>query len=324
MEVAFLTPLAGATALVILVAALAALARERGANRLREAVGLRAPGVRARLPSLLGASAVALLALGAAQPVVESVGTSRARNDAEVVFMLDRSRSMLAATTPGAPGRFDRAVDLAIRLRGALADVPAGAASIGEAALPHLFPSHDAAAFELVLRGAMGVERPPPVGERELLATDLEEIGEVATDGYFSPDARHRLAIVLTDGESEPFSATGVAEELRDEAVGLVVVRVGSDRERIYAGSGVPEPYRPDERAADDLAGLVAESGGRVYREAESEAVVRAARRWLGTGPTAVVGASERRIPLAPYAVVAALALLAALFVRARPSRLTR
>ena len=320
MHVAFLTPLGGATGLVILVAALAALARERGANRLREAVGLRTPGARAQLPSLLGGAAVALLALAAAQPVLEEVRTSRARTDAEVVFMLDRSRSMLAAPAPRAPGRFERAVDLSVRLRSALADVPAGAASIGEAALPHLFPSNDATAFELVVRGAMGVERPPPVGEPELLATDLEEIGDVATDGYFSPDARRRLAILLTDGESEPFSTTQVAEELREGAVGLVVVRVGNERERIYAASGVPEAYRPSERATRDLAHLVSESGGRVFREAESEAVVRAARRFLGVGPTTVGRPSERTIVLTPYAVVAALALLAALFLRPRPS----
>jgi hypothetical protein len=97
VDIAFLTPLGAATGLVALAAAVAALARERRAGQLRAAIGLRAPGPLARRPSLLGGLAVALLALAAAQPVVADVRTSRARSDAEVVFLFDRSRSMLAA-----------------------------------------------------------------------------------------------------------------------------------------------------------------------------------------------------------------------------------
>jgi hypothetical protein len=324
VDIAFLTPLGAATGLVALAAAVAALARERRAGQLRAAIGLRAPGPLARRPSLLGALAVALLALAAAQPVVADVRTSRARSDAEVVFLFDRSRSMFAAPAPGAPARFDRAVELGLGLRAALADVPAGAASVGEEALPHLFPSTDGAAFARVVRAALGVDRPPPLGERELIATDLEEIGDLARDGYFSPDARHRLAIVLTDGESEPFSPTQVANELRANDVRLVLVRVGTARERVYGKGGVPEPYRPDERAAAALARLASEAGTRVYDEGESGAALRAARRLLGVGPSVAIGATERRIALAPYVAAGAAAVLAILFLSARPARLGR
>lgn len=323
MDVSFLSPVGGATGLVVLVAALAALARERRASRLREAVGLRAPGPLARLPSWLGVLAVGLLALAAAQPVLDQTKTRRARSDAEVMFLLDRSRSMLATPEPGAPARFTRAVDLSLALRAALADVPSGAASIGEEALPHLFPSIDRPAFDLVVRSALGVERPPPLGDRDVLATDLGDIGDVATAGYFSPDARKRVAIVLTDGESEPFSATDVAEDLRENDVGLVVVRVGSARERIY-DEGVPEAYRPDERAVAELGRLAIESGGRVYGETETDAAVGGARRLLGAGPTSPIGEEEGRVALAPYAVAAAVGLLAALFLSTRPARLGR
>jgi hypothetical protein len=322
VDVSFLTPLAGATGLVVLVAALAALARERRASRLRDAVGLRGPGPLARLPSLLGLLAVGLLALAAAQPVVHQAETRRARSDAEVVFLFDRSRSMLAGAAPDAPARFARAVALSLEMRAALADVPSGAASIGEETLPHLFPTSDRPAFDLVVRSALGVDRPPPVGERDLLATDLEEIGDVATDGYFSPDARRRLAIVLTDGESEPFSATDVAEDLHENDVALVVVRLGNVRERIYGDAGALDAYRPGERAAVDLGRLASESGGRVYGETETDAAVRGARRLLGIGPTAPVGEEERRVALAPYVVAAAIGLLAAMFLSMRPSGL--
>ena len=174
MGVSFLTPLAGATALVVVAAVVAALWRERRASRVREALGLRAPGPRARLPSLLGVLAVGLLALAAAQPVVREAETTQVRNDAEAVFLFDRSRSMLAAAVPGAPDRFERAVEIGREVRAALADVPSGAASIGEDPLPHLFPSADRTAFDLVVRTALGVQRPPPLGERAVLATDLE------------------------------------------------------------------------------------------------------------------------------------------------------
>ena len=315
MSLSFLTPLGGATSLVVLVAALAALARERGASRLREAVGLRSPGRLALLPSFLAVAAVGLLALAAAQPVAERVDTDRARSDAEVVFLFDRTRSMLAAPSPGGPARFARARDLGLEMRAALGDVPAGAASIGEEAVPHLLPSPDRAAFDLVVRRGLGVDRPPPIGARELLATDREEIGDVAADGYFSPDARRRLVVAFTDGESEPFSAPDVADELRRDDVRVVVVRIGSARERIYGDAGVPERYRPDERAGADVARLALELGGRVYGEGETDAAVGAARRLLGTGPSSPIGEERRTVALAPYAVAAAAIVLAALFL---------
>ena len=323
MAVSFLTPLGGATALVVLAAALAALLRERRARRLREALGLGPPGARAKLPSLLAVLAIGLLALAAAQPVVREAKPALVRNDAEAVFLFDRSRSMLAAPSPGAPDRFDRAVEVSLELRSALADVRSGVASIGEDPLPHLFPSADATAFDLVVRRALGVERPPPVGERDELATDLEEIGDLATDGYFSPAARRRLAVVLTDGESEPFSAATVADELRDGDVGLVVIRVGGPRERIYGRGGAPEAYQLDEQARTELTRLAREAGGRLYTETEGEAALRAARKSLGVGPTVTVAEEKRPLGLAPYAVAAALLVLAALFATARPSRLS-
>ena len=324
MGVSFLTPLGGATALVLLVAVLAAIARERRASRLREAVGLRSPGPLARLPSLLAVVAVGLLALAAAQPVFERVETHRARTDAEAVFLFDRTRSMLAAPTPRTPTRFARALDLGLEMRAALGDVPTGAASIGEDAVPHLFPSPDRETFDLVVTRGMGVDRPPPVGAQEILATDLEDIGDVAADGYFSPEARRRVVIAFTDGESEPFAAPDVALELRRGDVGLVVVRLGGTRERIYGGGGVPGPYRPDERAAADVTRLALELGGRVYGEREVDAAAGAARRLLGVGPAATVAEERRTVALAPYAVVAAGLVLAALFLPARLSRLAR
>ena len=101
-----------------------------------------------------------------------------------------------------------------------------------------------------------------------------------------------------------------------------MVVRVGNARERIYDRAGTPEPYRPDVGATADLTRLAREAGGRVYAEAEGDEAARAARQSLGVGPTVPLAEEERPVALAPYAVAAALLVLAALFVTARPSRL--
>ena len=58
-------------------------------------------------PRLVGV--VLLAALVAVQPAWEAHGEPRVRADAQVDFVLDTSRSMLASAGPGAPTRLDRA-----------------------------------------------------------------------------------------------------------------------------------------------------------------------------------------------------------------------
>lgn len=310
MHLTFLTPLGALAGLVAIVPVAALLLRERRAGRLRDVLGLHPPGALARLPSALALAAVALLAVAASQPAVAVEEARLARTDAQIFFVFDISRSMLATASPGGPTRFARALDLGERLRADLSDVPAGVASLTDRALPHLLPTPDEAAFGTVLRRALAVNRPPPMDEDELRATDLEVIRFVATEGYFAQAAKRRLVVVLTDGESEELSPIDVAAALETERVDPILVHVWRADERVYGRDGRPEPYRADPRSRADLAAVAAETGGKLYGENDRDRIVAAAREFLGEGPTIPVGSEERVVRLAPYAVLAAAALL--------------
>ena len=111
MGLLFLTPLAG----VVLALAgcvplgLLWLMRSR-ARRVREALSLEEPPGRTALsPFVALAGVICLLAAAAAQPVVQRTATRYVRAEAEVLFVLDVSRSMLARAEPASRTRFERA-----------------------------------------------------------------------------------------------------------------------------------------------------------------------------------------------------------------------
>ena len=104
----FLTPLAAPVALVGILPLVAFVAVSRQARRLRSSLQLVEPG-RMRYTTAVAVVAVALLVgLAAAQPVLARDRNERVRADAEVIFVLDISRSMLASGSTGAT-RLDRA-----------------------------------------------------------------------------------------------------------------------------------------------------------------------------------------------------------------------
>src|SRR5439155_9151280 len=97
MQLVFLTPVAALVGFAALVPLALAVLRERRDGRLRRAIGVRAPSFPARFASALAAAAVvACLAAAAAQPGLRTESGRRARADAQLVFVLDVSRSMLA------------------------------------------------------------------------------------------------------------------------------------------------------------------------------------------------------------------------------------
>ncbi|HXF98726.1 MAG TPA: VWA domain-containing protein, partial [Gaiellaceae bacterium] len=263
------------------------------------------------------ALAGALLGLAAAQPVLEGATTRRVRTDAEAFFVLDTSRSMLARRAPGAPSRLARAKAVAEEVRRALPDVRAGLASITDRTLPHLFPSADEDVFRATLARAIGVDRPPPVHRLLARATQLEALADVPRQEFFSPSARARLLVVLTDGETLAGSGLRLGPLFRrPPAIGTVFVHVWGRDERVYAG-GVAEPgYRADPAARATLERLAREVGGRVLAESEAGAAAGLARELLGRGPTVARGLRSWRVPLAPYLVAAGLLPLAVLLVR--------
>lgn len=317
MRLLFLTPWGALIGLLGLVPLTALLLVRRRARRVRRSLALPEPPARRLLAPLAGLVVfAALLALAAAQPVIERTRTVRVRTDAEAFVVLDVSRSMLARRARGGPMRIDRAKAVAADLRSALVEVPFGIASITDRVLPHLFPSADERVFQATLAASVGIERPPPRSSLAASATELESLGTIRTQRYFAPSARRRLLVVLTDGETQPVARARLRSIFRrPPVIDVVFVRFWNADERVYS-RGSAEPYEPDPSSAAVLAGIAEALSGSVFSEREAEAAGRKARELIGNGPTLVRGERGRRIALAPYLLAAALAPLILLLVK--------
>jgi hypothetical protein len=312
----FLSPAGGLVALGIVVPIAALLLADRRVARARALLRLASPG-REGWRTIVAALAAVPLLLGvaASQPAVRTQHGTRLRTDAQALFVLDVSRSMLASAEPHRRTRLARAREAALRLHSELTEVPSGVGTLTDRVLPDLFPTGDAAAFASTVQH-IGIEQPPPQSIA-VNATTLAPLADVATEGYYAPAARRRLLVVLTDGESQAFSAAEVARALRSgPGVSLVLVRVWAEGERVFGLSGQPESYLPDPQSGPTLAGLAAATGGRVFAERDLGAAAAFARSALGTGPTTARGREVRTTPLAPY--VAAAAFVPLLFVLRR------
>jgi von Willebrand factor type A domain len=323
VTVEFLTPTGAAIALVALVPVAALLFVSRRATRVRRVLGLPELPVRLRLVPLVALLAVAgFLGLAAMQPLLQRTTTLRVRSDAEVLMVVDVSRSMLARPSRGAPTRLERAKLAMAELRDSMPDVPVGIASLTNRVLPHLFPSSDRDVFRATLQKAIGIERPPP--GRSFIApdqpvatnvTDLATLADVAAQRFYAPTARRRVLVVLTDGESSAVSAD-VARTLRRAGIEPIFVQFWAANEEVFTG-GAPEPeYEPDPGARAVLDGLAEATGGSVYEESGLGEVEQEARTTLGEGPTVAQRHRPDRVALAPYLAVAAFLPLTLLLWR--------
>jgi hypothetical protein len=315
MSITFLTP-SGALLLAAVVLPLAGLVlADRRVGSARAILGLRAPrGVRARALVVALVAVPALLAVAAAQPALRTHSGERVRTDAQAFFVLDITRSMLAARAPGKPTRLERAKAAAVRLRNAIPQVPAGVGTLTDRVLPNLLPVGERRTFASTVRETIAIESPPPE-ETASTATTFDALGDVATQEFFAPSAKKRLLVVLTDGESRPFANPG--QLLRSHGVSVVLVRFWNRDERIYGARGKVEPeYRPDPSGATSVQLLANAAGGRTFDEDQLSRAAATLRSEAGTGPTAVRGTEPKTRPLTPY--VAAAALLPLLFVLRR------
>jgi len=302
--VSFLTPLAALVTLVGLLPLAAFVRRERRARAVRKALDLAEPASRLQGRLLAALVAVPLLTgVAAAQPVIDRSQPLPERTDAEIFVVLDTSRSMLAAKTQSTPTRMERAHTAAIAIRDRLAEIPAGVAQLTDWTVPHLFPTVDPATFRFVLERSVYVES---LGAREesVLATDLNALSAFAGDSYFSPTARKRLLLVLTDGESRPIQP-GLTQ-LREASIRTIFVHVWSAEESIWRPKGAEPQYRPDPISRRALAQAAALVDGEVFEEGDIGGIVEQARAELGRGETRP---REQRdlLALMPYVTLAAL-----------------
>ena len=251
-----------------------------------------------------------LLALAAAQPVVSSVRPREGRTDAEVLVIVDITRSMSARKGRTGTPRFARAVAAAKELRSALPEVPVGLASLTDRVLPHLFPTISENAFTAAADRALGIERPPPDRSGRGRATALGALGAISTQNFYGEKARRKIAVVLTDGESTPVDLGTLRARLLGR-VTVLFVHVWDPDERVLGPGGVPErAYRPDPLSVAFLAEAARAVGGGSFVEGETERVVAAARQALGEGPIGQQGKELQSVELAPHAALAALAPL--------------
>jgi von Willebrand factor type A domain len=310
---------------LIVPAALAPLAMlvlsSRRARRIRRAMRLPQPSRRQLvLPIAALVAAAALLGLAASQPVLERTTAQRVRSEAEAFVVVDVSRSMLARRNLASRSRLERAKAAGAELRASLPGVRVGLASLTDRVLPHLFPSADEGAFQATLARAIGIERPPPSSSFASNATSLESLGMVASQRFFSPAAKHRLLVVLTDGESLPVAAAAVGRRFRrPPGIKTVFVQVWGADERVFT-RGVPEArYRADPSARSMLDALAAATGGSVFTDREIRAAVRKSRDVVGRGATVAESKQPTRLALAPYlALVTFLPLALLLWLRDR------
>ena len=278
---------------------------ERRAGRARSRLGLRPPGPLQRVAATVALClTAALVALAASRPVVRDSQARYVRTDAEAIFALDISRSMLAAASPTGPTRLDRAKAAAKTIRAAIPDVPAGLASFTDRALPNLFPTSDEGAFSATVDRSIGIDRPPPVASA-LTVTTFDALA--ALRGYFTPGRRHRLLVILSDGESSDFSASLLRARLRRApGMQIVLLRFGSSNERVFGRAGLPETdYRP-ESTAQTIRRFVQATDGHVVDEGRLGQAETAVKEGVERGPRVRIGMASTTTQLAPFFVLAA------------------
>jgi hypothetical protein len=306
--ISFLTPVAALVALLGILPLAAFLGRERRGRRVRQTLRLAEPARGSGRLLLAALVAVPLLAgVAAAQPVIDRSETLQERADAEVFFVLDTSRSMLAAEGPDEPTRFQRARASALELRTRLAEVPAGLAQMTDWTLPHLFPTVGASSFRATLSRSIDVGSAGSSGS-DILSTDLNALDVFARQDLFSPEARKRLLVVLTDGESKRVEP-GLAV-LDREGIRALFVHVWGAEESIFLPSGAEPQYRPDPTSELTLAQAATLVDGAVFDENDLSAAAARARRDLGDGPTRPRKQRDL-IALMPYVTLLAVVPLA-------------
>ena len=276
---------------------------------MRTLLGLPAAALPGRLVVPVSVcAACGLVAVAAAQPVVRTEHPRLTRRDAQAFVAIDISRSMLASPSFRTASRIERAKEIADRLRAGLADVPIGVATFTDRPLPLLFPTTSAGAFTATVAKAVGIEHPPPRSQAQVVTT-FDALGPLPASGYFGPSIPHRVLFVVTDAESEGFDVEGVRQSFSVRPrIAVLVVRVGSPKERVFGPEGVPEPgYVPPAASDRSLVQFLAATHGKSFGEGDVAGALRAARSGLGTGPRERLGTVSGRKDLAPYFVLAAI-----------------
>jgi hypothetical protein len=267
-----------------------------------------------------------LLGIAAMQPALRSTQKQRVRTDAQAYFVLDTSRSMLAKKGPTDPTRLARARKYAIEMRNALPEIPSGIATLTDRLLPDLLPNPDPSVFAQTINQAVQIEQPPPASSN-IKATSFCRnadgdcsLGNLGTQNFFPSDVRNRLAVILTDGESNPVDNAVLARQLATgPGIKVVFVHISQSGELVYDRNTPEQGYHVDPESGQFLSTLASSiDDGKSFGESSIGSAIGAMKADVGTsGPTKLVGRVERTRTLAPW--VALLALLPLLLIILRP-----
>ena len=303
MRLTFLTPSAAVIGLAVAVPVVALAFAQVRAHVARALLRLPVPPTRLWPPIAAIAALSALVAVGAAQPVLERERDVTVRTDAEAFLVFDTTRSMAASRSPGSQTRFERAVALAKRLRAGMPELRFGIATLTDRVLPHLFPTSRAAAFHSTLDEAIGVERPASVQRGNAIGTNLAGLVVVPRTAFFSPESKRRVLVVFTDAETRPFDPNELRIEFRRAPIATALVRVGSEGERVFTSDGLVDArYRPPLGVEGELATFAAATRARTFDEREFGSVRDFVRRSVGSGGPRTRAKEVDPTPLAAWA----------------------
>lgn len=210
--------------------------------------------------AVAGAAAlgIALVALAAAQPALETTQRQAVRSTSEAMVVVDVSRSMLASPAAGEPTRLDRARAVVRRLRAGVPGVRMGLAGMTDRVLPYLFPTADAVSFDQTLARSVLVEQPPP-GQDNTVATTFDGLAQLVAGGYFARSTKHRACVVVTDGEARTGSAEEPSGGFQPSSGGFQ--SLGSEAQPAVSGGGSLDNAFDTGVGADTATGAAALAG---------------------------------------------------------------
>ncbi|HET8873791.1 MAG TPA: VWA domain-containing protein [Gaiellaceae bacterium] len=316
MHLSFLTPLAGLVAFAVILPLVAFTRTEQRVERARSLLRLVSPPSSRRITIAALVAIAALVGVGAAQPVIEERIERPARTDAQIFFVFDTSRSMLATQAPSKPNRFDRARAAALRMRAELGDAPVGVASFTDRVLPHLFPSTNEKSFDGVLKDSIGIERPPSDSLNNKVATSLASLEAVASGNFFQGPGR-RLLVVFTDAETSNVGGPALKRAFAQDRIKVILVRFWADGERIFRpDGGLERRYIPDPSSASSAQEFARLLGGQTFDENQIDPAAAAAKAVLGNKEAVRTVEAVKIRPLSPFLFLAALMPLSLLLWR--------
>ena len=211
----------------------------------------------------------------------------------DVLFALDTSFSMDARDVP--PSRMERARYIAASLLDQLAGNRVGIVAFSGAAFTQCPLTHDLAAVRTLLAGIA-------TGAVESPGTNLAAMVEEAVRAFERQESRHRVVVLLTDGQQDDLRVTPVAEVAgRASGAGVLILAVGvgtssgatipvaaeSGPTLMRDGAGAPIVSRLDAAALSELA---ARTGGSYFEVSPDDREIRAIAGRIGRMEGAELG----------------------------------